>query len=162
MKSVGYGGPTPAQPRYYTEAPQDGRAVFVMPHREGTLIGTTERPFTGDPDTVAASAEEIAYLSECYRHYFPQREPPQILASFAGLRVLPRGDNNPFHRSRDTLLHATHGGRLLSIYGGKLTAYRATAEKVLHRALTLLPPRSARASTRRLPLPPAAASAGER
>ena len=42
--------------------------------------------------------------------------------------------------------------RLLSIYGGKLTSYRATAEKVLARLGSSLPERRRRALTSRLKL----------
>ncbi len=41
---------------YYLEAPQDGRAVFIMPWQEHTLVGTTETPFDGDPAAVTRAA----------------------------------------------------------------------------------------------------------
>ena len=139
---------------YYVEAPRDGRAVFVMPWKGQTLVGTTERPYTGeDPGEVAPSEDEIGYLCETYAHYFP-RNSTRVLEAFAGLRVLPRVEAAAFHRSRETLLTADdpHHPRLLSIVGGKLTAYRATAERVLALLRRSLPPRLARADTRRLPL----------
>jgi len=42
----------------------------------------------------------------------------------------------------------------VSIYGGKLTAYRATAEKLLNEFRFALPARQAIADTRTLPLTP--------
>ena len=137
---------------YYTEA-SDRRAVFVMPWRGRTLVGTTETAFTGDPAEVAPQPEEIAYLQADYRRYFPDGD-ATVLESFAGLRVLPAGGDTPFARSRETVLHVDHdrAPRLLSIYGGKLTGYRATAEKVLHYLTGILGPRSGGVSTRKLPL----------
>jgi glycerol-3-phosphate dehydrogenase len=44
---------------YYVEAPRDGRAVFVMPWKTHTLVGTTETPYEGDPAAVHAQPEEI-------------------------------------------------------------------------------------------------------
>jgi len=44
---------------YYLEAPQDKRAVFVMPWKEHLLIGTTETIFTGDPAKVVPLTSEI-------------------------------------------------------------------------------------------------------
>jgi len=38
---------------YYIEMPQDGRAVFVMPWKDRTLLGTTEHVYEGDPGQVA-------------------------------------------------------------------------------------------------------------
>jgi glycerol-3-phosphate dehydrogenase len=43
--------------------------------------------------------------------------------------------------------------RSLSIYGGKLTGWRATAEHVYARIASSLPARAARADTRTLKLP---------
>ena len=37
---------------YYVEAPQDGRAVFVIPWKGQTMIGTTETKYQGDPSLV--------------------------------------------------------------------------------------------------------------
>ncbi len=132
---------------YYTEAPTDGRAVFIMPWKGKILVGTTERRFSGNPDQVRPSEAEVQYLLQCYLRYFPAAQAPRISESFAGLRVLPKADGNPFHRSRDTVLYPAHAGRVLTIYGGKLTAYRATATKVLQRIKPLLPQRTARART---------------
>ena len=56
---------------YYVESPTDGRAVFVMPWATGTLIGTTETPYRGDPDKVHPTPEEEEYLLAVVRHYFP-------------------------------------------------------------------------------------------
>jgi glycerol-3-phosphate dehydrogenase len=70
--------------------------------------------------------------------------------------VLPSGEGHAFHRSRETILHTDriNRPRVLSIYGGKLTSYRATAEKVVERLSAVLPVKQARASTRELPLHP--------
>lgn len=138
---------------YYTEAPQDGRAVFIMPWRGNrTLVGTTEHSYRGDPALVAPRAEEIAYLLATVRHYFPDCAHLDPIDAFAGLRVLPAVAGSAFARPRDTRLHVTHGGCVLSIYGGKLTAYRATAARVLERLRGALPQRAVCADTRRLRL----------
>lgn len=118
---------------FYLEAPRDGRAVFVMPWQDDkTLIGTTEHQFDGDPDDVKPLPEEIDYLLDTLRHYFPDHG-DKVIHSFAGLRVLPKSNHAHFYRSRETILHTDpeHPG-LLTIYGGKLTGYRSTAEKVLN------------------------------
>ena len=75
--------------------------------------------------------------------------------SFTGLRILPAGEGHAFHRSRETQLLTDRPlrPRVLSIYGGKLTGYRATAEQVLTRIGASLPSRAARADTRALKLP---------
>lgn len=138
---------------YYAEAPRDGRAVFIMPWADGqTLVGTTEREYAGDPAAVTTTPDEIAYLLETVRHYFPSYTSLEPVATFAGLRVLPRAQHAAFSRPRETRLLQTHQRRVVSIYGGKLTAYRATAEKALTLLREVLPPRMSVADTRELPL----------
>jgi glycerol-3-phosphate dehydrogenase len=144
---------------YYVENPRDGRGIFVLPWRGGTLVGTTETPFAGDPDTVEPRASEQRYLRSALLHHFPQFESAlgQGVEAFAGLRVLPAGDGHAFHRPRETRLITDRDQRprVLTIYGGKLTAYRATAARVVARLATALPATRPRGDTRRLPLTPA-------
>jgi glycerol-3-phosphate dehydrogenase len=143
---------------FYVEAPRDHRAVFVMPWRRKTLVGTTETVYRGDPAQVRPLNSEIEYLWETFSHYFPRyRHGPQnIFAVFAGLRVLPAKLGTPFGRSRETILRPDHPGkpRVLTIYGGKLTAYRATAAAVMARLQPSLPARKTVAATENLPLKP--------
>ena len=142
---------------YYVESPTDGRAVFVMPWKDTILLGTTETPYRGDPEQVAPLPQETDYLLRVLAHYFPayRRGATRLLGAFAGLRVLPRG-GRAFGRSRETLLHTDRHRkpRVISIYGGKLTGWRATAERVLERIGASLPHAQARADTRELRLEP--------
>jgi glycerol-3-phosphate dehydrogenase len=142
---------------YYVESPRDGRAIFVMPWRSNMLVGTTETRFRGDPDGVQPLAAEKHYLVNVLRHYFPrlaQLAVGDLLDSFAGVRVLPAGKGHAFHRSRETLLVCDRADRprVLGIYGGKLTGYRATAEQVMERISPSLPTRKPRGDTRVLRL----------
>ncbi|ALP53436.1 hypothetical protein Tel_09900 [Candidatus Tenderia electrophaga] len=144
---------------YYMEAPEDKRAVFVMPWKDKLMVGTTESLFRGNPSKVIPLAKEKSYLLQTLGYYFPRYRfttHKEILSSFAGLRVLPKIDGIPFSRPRDTLFHTDtpQQPRLVSIYGGKLTAYRATAERLMHRFSFVLPERKAMGDTRKLPLTP--------
>jgi glycerol-3-phosphate dehydrogenase len=88
-------------------------------------------------------AEEKQYLLDAYKHYFSAQGQgsAEVLTAFAGLRVLPRSASSNFKRSRDTRLEAdnTENPSLITIYGGKLTAYRATAQLVLKKLQASLP-----------------------
>lgn len=141
---------------YYVESSRDGRAIFVMPWQQQTLIGTTETPYHGDPALVVPLAEEVDHLRATASQYFPHLRQAPLLQAYAGLRVLPRGPGAAFARSRDTLLDSDTPTRptLIAIYGGKLTAYRATAERVIARLRPSLPTRVARADTRTMHLLP--------
>lgn len=143
---------------YYIEAPSDGRAVFVMPWKGDTLVGTTETRYRGDPAAVAPTDDEVEYLLATLSHYFPRyrgRGKSQLVSAFAGLRVLPAGNDSAFSRPRETVFQVDNdqAPRVLSIFGGKLTAYRATAQKVLQKIAPTLPARAPRADTAELKLP---------
>ena len=129
---------------YYLEVESDKRAVFVMPKGDRTLVGTTERTYRDDPDKIDATDEAIEYLLDVFRKNFSARD-TQILDSWAGLRVLPASQGNAFNRSRETQLPTDneHMPRVLSVFGGKLTGYRATAGKVMSILRRTLPEREA-------------------
>ncbi len=137
---------------YYLEAPRDRRAVFVMPWQGNTMVGTTENDFEGDPAEVHALEDEVEYLLETFRHYFPHRQ-TKLVGQFAGLRVLPHATGAAFSRSRDTTLHTDPlCPGLFTVYGGKLTGYRATAEKLIKQLVPRLGRRQRVADTRTLRL----------
>jgi glycerol-3-phosphate dehydrogenase len=141
---------------YYLEAAADRRAVFLLPWGEHSMLGTTETLYRGDPAGVQALATEENYLLAVLQHYFPDRS-TQVVDRFAGLRVLPASGSAAFQRTRETHLEAdtSRQPRRVSIYGGKLTGYRATARKVMHLLHRSLPARKAIADTATLPLHPA-------
>lgn len=144
---------------YYVEAPQDGRAVFIMPWQGKMMVGTTETLYRGAPAGVTPLASEEEYLLDTVGHYFPACQHlnrSDILSAFAGLRVLPRTTGSAFSRPRDTIFHVDNrdNPRLVTLYGGKLTAYRATAERLLQQFRDQLPKRKAVADTRTLTLTP--------
>ena len=133
---------------FYLEA-RDHRAVFVLPWYEQTLVGTTESFFDGDPAHTQPTDQEVAYLLDTVRTHFPDAD-LTIATQFSGLRVLPASGKRAFLRNRDTQFLDDEG--LISLYGGKLTAYRATAEQLLALVQKHLGKRTVIADTRTLPL----------
>lgn len=125
---------------FYVEA-ADKRVIFTIPWNEHCLIGTTETSFNDNPENTQPQPNETEYLLKTWNHYFNDNlKPEEILESFSGLRVLPKSEDDAFKRSRDTILHTDNkdNPHIISIYGGKLTAHRATAEaimKIVHRKL---------------------------
>lgn len=140
---------------YYLESPDDGRAMFVLPWKGQTMVGTTEKSFDGNPEDCVATDEEVNYLLNAYNHFFPDlcAGKDDILETFAGLRVLPREATSQNKRSRDTLfLQSDALPAYIAIYGGKLTAWRKSAEKVVQKLAKFLPKTRTLASTDELPL----------
>ncbi len=123
----------------------DGRIMFAIPYEdEFTLLGTTERPFTGDPADVRASDEEIAYLCDAANHYFkPQTKPADVVHTYAGVRPLydDASHEDASAVTRDYVFDLeTDAARppLLTIYGGKLTTCRKLAEHALEELKPIL------------------------
>ena len=114
---------------FYLQAPTDQRIVFVLPWKDKTMIGTTETHFKGKPEDCEPLQSEIDYLLFTVKHYFAN-QPLTVIDSFSGLRVLPQSEEKSFFRPRDAVIKVDE--RLVSIYGGKLTTWRSTAEDVLN------------------------------
>jgi glycerol-3-phosphate dehydrogenase len=77
----------------------------------------------------------------------------RVISAFAGLRVLPRGEEAVLHASRDHLLSVGPGG-MVSVAGGKLTTHRRIALDALRHLPDMVKPR--RLSLGDVPLPGAA------
>jgi glycerol-3-phosphate dehydrogenase len=121
---------------YVFQAP-DRRIVFALPFEEDfTLVGTTDRSFSGDPGTVSPGADEASYLCGVINDHFRTRiSPADVIWSFSGVRALyDDGSRKPQDTPRDYLLAldaAAGAAPLLTVYGGKLTTYRRLAEEAL-------------------------------
>jgi glycerol-3-phosphate dehydrogenase len=142
---------------FYLESLQDKRAVFVLPWQGKLMIGTTEKLHTEKPEAAHCTAAEQEYLMATLQHYFPNLQvPAEHIESFAGLRVLPLDNKSAFARTREVLFAVDDEAspRVLSLMGGKLTTYRATAQIALNRIKNSLPAKDMRADTRQLMLTP--------
>lgn len=139
---------------YYTEAPSDGRAVFSIPWKGRVLVGTTETPYVGDPAEVAPTESEVDYLLSVHRRYFPASR-GAVVDAWAGLRVLPRAGSSAFGRPREVLVLPDDPRRptWTTLFGGKLTGYRSTAERVVRSLGVTLGRGQQRADTATLRLP---------
>jgi glycerol-3-phosphate dehydrogenase len=127
-----------AHDRAYMFQNSDGRIVFVIPYQDDfTLIGTTDRDFTGDPAAVKASSEEIGYLCDAVSEYLAKPvKPADVVWTYAGVRPLyDDGASDAKAATREYVfeLDTPGGAPLLSIYGGKITTYRRLAEEALER-----------------------------
>jgi glycerol-3-phosphate dehydrogenase len=125
-------------------SPEDGRPVFLIPHPEGVLVGTTDIYHEGALDDPRVTRPELLYLLQTLQSHFPEKQLSEedIVASFAGLRpILGTHTDKPSEASREEELWEEEG--VLSIAGGKLTTWRAMAEEAVDEALLLLPEETA-------------------
>jgi len=122
----------------------DQRIIFAIPYEgEFTLVGTTDKPFEGDPATARIDPDEIEYLCAAINRYFEhQISPPDVVASYSGVRPLyDDGSAKASEVTRDYVLRLGFGDapQLLSVFGGKITTYRRLAEQALDLLAPFLP-----------------------
>jgi glycerol-3-phosphate dehydrogenase len=131
--------------RAYILQAGDNRVVFAIPFQNDfTLIGTTDRNFSGDPASVAPTGEETEYLCSVINSYFRAAiGAADVVWAYAGVRALYEdGARAPQDIGRDyTLVLDKRYGEapLLTVYGGKLTTYRRLAEEALARLSRFFP-----------------------
>jgi glycerol-3-phosphate dehydrogenase len=138
-------------------AKSDGRLFFVVPWRDATIVGTTDTDYTGDPGNVTASEEDVRYLQDEAHRAFPSAPFDDIHFTWAGVRALVREEGvseGQVSRKHALFDHAKREGveGVLSVLGGKITAYRAIAEEVVD-AVSRTLSRDARSRTADDPLP---------
>jgi glycerol-3-phosphate dehydrogenase len=120
-------------------AKSDGRLFFVLPWRDATIVGTTDTDYSGDPADAAASEDDVHYLQAEARRAFPTAPFDEIHFTWAGVRALVREEGvseGEVSRKHALFDHAKREGveGIVSVVGGKITAYRAIAEEVVDSA----------------------------
>lgn len=146
-------------------ARRDGRLFFVVPWRDYTIVGTTDTDYQGDPAAADATEDDVRYLQTEARAAFPHAPFDVIHFTWVGIRALVRVDDvaeGEVSRKHALYDHARDGtAGVLSVIGGKITAYRAIAEEVADRVARTLGA-NARGDTARAPLPGAGADMADR
>jgi len=116
-------------------AKSDGRLFFVLPWLDATIVGTTDTDYQGDPADAAATEQDVRYLQAEARRAFPNVPFDEIYFTWAGVRALVREEGvaeGQVSRKHALFDHERRDGvaGVLSVVGGKITAYRAIAEEV--------------------------------
>jgi len=114
----------------------DGRWYFVMPWIGFSLVGTTDTDYEEDMDAVKAEVDDVEYLRSEVKKAFPRTSWDRIYYTVAGVRSLLRVEG--VKESSVTRRHIIYDHEkkeglrgLISVIGGKLTAYRGIAEDIV-------------------------------
>jgi glycerol-3-phosphate dehydrogenase len=112
----------------------DGRQMFLMPHENGSILGTTDDDTYGDLDNPRATEDEVKYLLQAARVVFPGIDKHRMSRTYVGVRpTLFAWSKTEDRLSREHAFydHAPQGvPGLVSVAGGKLAAYRQLAQEV--------------------------------
>ncbi len=114
---------------------KDNRVIFVIPQRDAILVGTTETPVKENIFDIFATDEEIDYLIEALKSYFPKAPITRdsIISTFAGVRPLAReegaageslGKVSRFHK----IYRPTSTSYVM--IGGKYTTFRRMCQEL--------------------------------
>jgi glycerol-3-phosphate dehydrogenase len=117
------------------------RVIFVIPHGEKVLVGTTEVPNKDDLFNVHPTKVELDYLLKNLNSYFPKLNlgHEHIIGSFAGIRPLVKEDNSGADRGKTSREHKVFqpSSDTYVIAGGKYTTFRVMGrditQKICHR-----------------------------
>jgi glycerol-3-phosphate dehydrogenase len=112
----------------------DKRIQFVVPHRDGTVCGTTDvdEPVTVEEPTVPK--DDLRYLLDALGFLLapaPRRE--DVRFAYCGWRSLPAGKGPPGALNREAFLvdEPLPGATMYTAVGGKLTTHRSFAERAV-------------------------------
>ena len=97
-------------------SPDDGRPVFLIPHPEGILMGTTDIYHDGSLEDPRVTRAEVDYLLRAVQTHYPDRRLTEqdVVGAFAGVRpILDSLSDNPSEASREEDIWEERG--LLSV-----------------------------------------------
>jgi glycerol-3-phosphate dehydrogenase len=135
----------------------DGRWVYLVPHENTTLLGTTALDTWEDPDSLVASLDEIEYLLQSFEKHVPSIREARIIRTMVGVRPLVPQWNMPeddVTRGYEVIDHETSDNikGLVSFTGGKLVMCRIMAEDATNLVCKMLG-KKAKCTTHEEPLP---------
>ena len=127
-------------------AEEDDRLFFVIPWLGYAWVGTTDTDFEGELESVQADHNDVEYLLNSVRDIFPDSDWDTIYYTNAGVRALARQkesggkDESAVSRKHALVDHEKEGDApgLVSVVGGKITAYRGIAEEAVDLATAKL------------------------
>ncbi len=127
--------------------------LFLIPHDDFWIIGTTDTPWSLDLAHPAASRSDIEYLlSEANKVIGTPLTRDDIVGVFAGLRPLVVGHaESTAQLSREHSITEPKKG-LITIAGGKFTTYRVMAQDTVDRACEAVGIDAPRTRTDEIPL----------
>ncbi|EKD41291.1 MAG: hypothetical protein ACD_73C00774G0001, partial [uncultured bacterium] len=113
----------------------DGREVFLMPHENVSILGTTDDDYFGDLDDQRVLKEEVDYLMEAMAEVFPAIKKARMISSMSGVRPTLYARNvyeDDLSREHEIVDHGVKEGvnGFVSIIGGKLASYRIMSEEM--------------------------------
>lgn len=129
----------------FSASTADGKHFFLVPYRNRTLIGTTDKEFIGKPDEYKVTKKAITELLDDVNASFGSSEKikyENIVFTYGGLRPLVEDQTEDTYQSsrKYEITGEKKNGieGLITVEGGKFTTSRMLAEKAINKALKIL------------------------
>lgn len=122
-------------------ADAEKRIIFMIPRHEMIIVGTTDTNFSGDPSDVKTQKEDVDYLLNVVRGYFPGANLTysDLIGSYAGVRPLIRDESSSESGTSREHKIWTDPRNVTFVAGGKYTTYRLMAEHTVTQCLEQFP-----------------------
>ncbi len=122
-----------------------GKHFFLLPYRNHTIIGTTDKEFMGDPDDYKITRKAIVELLDDVNNSFGNSgkiKYEDIVYAYGGLRPLVEDQTEDvYHSSRKYEITGEKKNgieNLITVEGGKFTTSRMLAEKAINKTIRIL------------------------
>lgn len=120
----------------------DGRQMFLLPHENGTICGTTDDDYYGNLDRPLATEDDVGYICQSGARVLPALARYRMQRTYVGIRptLFRFGINEDrLSRAHSVFDHVTDGAPgLLTLAGGKLASYRLFAEEATDHVMASL------------------------
>jgi glycerol-3-phosphate dehydrogenase len=134
---------------------RDKRSIFVVPRDGTTYIGTTDTFYPSPTLVPEVTRDDVDYLLEATNRTFRDTRlgATDVTGSWSGLRpLLAEEGKSPSEISRRDEIMVDEATGLVTIAGGKLTAYRRMAERIVDLVYARLGRRADPCRTEHVPL----------
>ena len=135
---------------------RDKRSIFVVPRDGMTYIGTTDTFYPTPTLVPEVTQDDVDYLLEATNRTFSDTRlgAADVTSAWSGLRpLLAEEGKSPSEISRRDEIMIDEASGLVTIAGGKLTAYRRMAERIVDLVYDRLKRRREPCGTEHAPLP---------
>ena len=129
----------------FSASTTDGKHFFLVPYRNHTLIGTTDKEYIGKPDNYKVTKKALNELINDVNQSFGTESKikyEDIVFTYGGLRPLVEDQTEDTYQSsrKYEITGEKKNGieGLITVEGGKFTTSRMLAEKAIDKALKIL------------------------
>ena len=129
----------------YSGATKNGRHFFLIPYRNHTLVGTTDKEYIGKPEDYKVTKKAILGLIDEVNESFGNKEKlkyEDVIHAYGGLRPLVEDQTESSYKSsrKYEITGEKKNGieGLITVEGGKYTTSRSLAENAIDKAINIL------------------------